>query len=101
LLKLHLFELVQRGNLAVAEEKHWYGTKRWLVAVADTPDRHYLSPLEQSLLAREWPHDPYLPAENLVGCASFIFYSTTAGNLWPVWEEIPQTRWDRLMTKIH
>lgn len=66
LLKLHLFELVQKGNLAVAEEKHWYGTKRWLVAVADTPDRHYLSPLEQSLLAPEWPHDPYVPAECLL-----------------------------------
>jgi len=47
LLKLYLFELVQKGNLAIAEEKHWYGTKRWLVAVADTPDQHYLSPLER------------------------------------------------------
>ena len=51
--------------------------------------------------SREWPHNHYVPAENLVGRASFIFYSTAAGNLWPVWEAIPQTRWDRLMTGIH
>jgi signal peptidase I len=51
--------------------------------------------------SREWPLNPYVPAENLVGRASFIFYSTAAGNLWPIWETIPQTRWDRLMTGIH
>jgi signal peptidase I len=53
--------------------------------------------------SREWPTTHYVPAENLVGRASFIFYSTAVpgGSLWPVWESIPETRWDRLMTGIH
>ena len=42
-----------------------------------------------------------IPAENLVGRASFIFYSTAAGNLWPIWDAVPETRLDRLMTGIH
>jgi signal peptidase I len=42
-----------------------------------------------------------IPEENIVGRASFIFYSTRASQLWRVWESIPQTRWDRLMTGIH
>ena len=51
--------------------------------------------------SRAWPTTHYVPAENLVGRASFIFYSTAAGNLWPIWEAIPETRWERLMTGIH
>jgi len=43
----------------------------------------------------------YIPEENLVGRASFIFYSTRADTLWKVWESVPQTRWDRLMSGIH
>src|SRR5215468_4228635 len=51
LLKLHLFDLVQKGRLVVATESRWHGTKRWLVAAADTPDQNALSQLEQNLLA--------------------------------------------------
>jgi len=51
--------------------------------------------------SRAWPTTHYVPAENLVGRASFIFYSTAAGNLWPIWDAIPETRWERLMTGIH
>lgn len=43
----------------------------------------------------------YIPEENVVGRASFIFYSTRANTLWKVWESIPNTRWDRLMSGIH
>jgi signal peptidase I len=53
-----------------------------------------------------------VPADNLVGRASFIFYSTAVrdptvpdgrhdGSLWPIWDSIPETRWGRLMTGIH
>lgn len=53
---------------------------------------------DNSADSREWG---YIPDENLVGRASFIFYSTAAGDLWPIWEAIPETRWDRLMSGIH
>jgi signal peptidase I len=53
---------------------------------------------DNSADSREWG---YIPEENLVGRASFIFYSTAAGNLWPVWEAVPETRLDRLMSGIH
>jgi signal peptidase I len=42
-----------------------------------------------------------IPEQNLVGRASFIFYSTAAGDLWPIWEAVPETRVDRLMSGIH
>lgn len=48
--------------------------------------------------SRKWK---YIPEENIVGRASFIFYSTRADTLWKVWESIPNTRWDRLMSGIH
>jgi signal peptidase I len=53
---------------------------------------------DNSADSRAWE---YIPEENLVGRASFIFYSTAAGNLWPIWEAVPDTRWDRLMSGIH
>jgi signal peptidase I len=56
---------------------------------------------DNSADSRQWPNQHFVPAENLVGRASFLFYSTAAGNLWPIWDAIPQTRWDRLMTGIH
>ena len=45
----------------------------------------------------------FVPADNLVGRASFIFYSTGShdGALWRFWEALPQTRWGRLMSGIH
>lgn len=51
--------------------------------------------------SREWRTNHFVPEENLVGRASFIFYSTAAGDLWPIWEAVPETRWDRLMSGIH
>jgi signal peptidase I len=51
--------------------------------------------------SREWRSTHFVPAENLVGRASFLFYSTSAGNLWPIWDALPETRWGRLMTGIH
>jgi signal peptidase I len=53
---------------------------------------------DNSADSREWG---FIPEQNLVGRASFIFYSTAAGNLWPIWEAVPDTRWDRLMSGIH
>jgi len=53
---------------------------------------------DNSADSREWGD---IPEENLVGRASFIFYSTAAGDLWPIWEAVPQTRLERLMSGIH
>jgi signal peptidase I len=53
---------------------------------------------DNSADSREWGD---IPEENLVGRASFIFYSTAAGDLWPIWEAVPDTRFDRLMSGIH
>lgn len=53
---------------------------------------------DNSADSREWG---YIPEANLVGRASFIFYSTAAGDLWPIWEAVPETRFDRLMSGIH
>ena len=44
----------------------------------------------------------YIPEENIVGRASFIFYSTgSGGSLLFFWDSIPRTRLDRLFTGIH
>jgi signal peptidase I len=43
----------------------------------------------------------FVPEDNLVGRASFIFYSTAGGALWKVWESLPATRLDRLFTGVH
>jgi len=44
----------------------------------------------------------YIPAENIVGRASFIFYSTaSADSLLKVWTSLPNTRLERLFTGIH
>jgi signal peptidase I len=54
---------------------------------------------DNSADSRQWGD---IPEQNLVGRASFIFYSTAAeGGLWPIWEAVPKTRVDRLMTGIH
>ncbi|MGH6932764.1 MAG: signal peptidase I [Dongiaceae bacterium] len=43
----------------------------------------------------------FIPEENLVGRASFIFYSTTgAGRWWEVWNWLPRTRLGRLFSGI-
>jgi signal peptidase I len=43
----------------------------------------------------------FIPEENLVGRASFIFYSTgSGGSLLRVWDSIPRTRLDRLFNGI-
>jgi signal peptidase I len=53
--------------------------------------------------SRAWATTHFVPAENLVGRASFIFYSTAShdGALWRLWDALPQTRPERLMTGIH
>ncbi len=44
----------------------------------------------------------YIPEENLVGRASFLFYSTASKQpLWAFWDSIPRTRLDRPFTGIH
>ena len=43
----------------------------------------------------------FIPAENLVGRAEFIFYSTNgAANIWEVWKWGEATRFERLFTAI-
>jgi signal peptidase I len=43
-----------------------------------------------------------IPEENIVGRASFIFYSTACNcTLIKLWESIPQTRIDRIFSGIH
>jgi uncharacterized protein (TIGR04222 family) len=78
LLKLRLFELEQKGYLVVAEEKPWYGAKRWLVAAPDSPDWQNLPPLDQSLLAlyrvRRSPKDIFkleFPRELVDACRQY------------------------------
>jgi signal peptidase I len=49
--------------------------------------------------SRAWQ---FIPEQNIVGRASFLFYSTASGGpLYEVWESIPATRADRLFTGIH
>jgi signal peptidase I len=43
-----------------------------------------------------------IPEENVVGRASFIFYSTGSGEpLYYVWDSLPRTRLNRIFTGIH
>jgi len=48
--------------------------------------------------SRDWGQ---VPEDNLVGRASFIFYSTAGGPLWQVWQSLPDTRIDRLFSGVH
>jgi len=50
LLKLRLFELMQKGCLIVIDEKRWYGTNRWLAVATDLQNRETLPPADQRLL---------------------------------------------------
>jgi signal peptidase I len=50
--------------------------------------------------SRAWPHNHFVPEENLVGRAAIIFYSTSGGSLWRVWESLPQTRLGRLFKSV-
>jgi len=43
----------------------------------------------------------YVPAENLVGRAEFIFFSARGGALWEVWKWPWDIRWGRFFTAIH
>jgi signal peptidase I len=44
----------------------------------------------------------YIPEENLVGRASFLFYSTAyEGPLWEIWHSLPETRLGRIFSGIH
>jgi signal peptidase I len=44
----------------------------------------------------------FIPAENLVGRAEILFYSTNgAAELWEFWKWPEATRWDRLFSLIH
>jgi signal peptidase I len=44
----------------------------------------------------------YIPEENLVGRASFLFYSTAYERpLWEIWRSLPETRLGRIFTGIH
>lgn len=88
------------------------GVRHVIIEVSDTngsdnteeftvPAGHYFGMgdnRDNSSDSRVWG---FIPEENIVGRASFIFYSTRADTLWRVWESIPSTRWDRLMTGIH
>lgn len=50
LLKLRLFELVQRGYLIVIEKRRWYGTKRCLAVAPDLQNWNEMTPPDQQLL---------------------------------------------------
>ncbi len=43
----------------------------------------------------------YVPAENLVGRAEFIFFSADGAALWEVWKWPWAIRWSRFFTGIH
>src|SRR5215813_12395129 len=50
LLKLRLFELMQKGCLIVIERRRWYGADRWLAVATDIQNREELPPADQRLL---------------------------------------------------
>jgi uncharacterized protein (TIGR04222 family) len=56
LLKLHLFDLVQKGYLIVIEKKRWFGTDRSLVVPPDLPPRGDMTIIGQELLT--WFTEP-------------------------------------------
>jgi uncharacterized protein (TIGR04222 family) len=56
LLKLYLFELIQKGYLIVTEKKRWFGTDRWLVVAPDLPPLKELTEIGHDLLS--WFSNP-------------------------------------------
>jgi signal peptidase I len=57
---------------------------------------------DNSLDSRVLNHVGYVPLENLVGRAEFIFFSFDAtAPWWEVWEWPLEIRWSRLFTSIH
>ena len=57
---------------------------------------------DNSLDSRVLNHVGYVPLENLVGRAEFIFFSVDAtAPWWEVWEWPLEIRWSRLFTSIH
>jgi signal peptidase I len=71
--------------------------------VFTVPAGHYFAMgdnRDHSSDSRAWPTSHFVPEENLVGRASVIFYSTSGGSLWRVWESIPQTRVGRIFKSV-
>jgi uncharacterized protein (TIGR04222 family) len=56
LLKLHLFELTQKGYLIVIEKKRWFRTDQWLAVAPDLPPAEELTETGQDLLT--WFTEP-------------------------------------------
>ena len=66
------------------------------------PAGHYFGMGDNRDNSRDSRYFGAIPEENIVGRASFIFYSTACNcSLIKVWESIPQTRLDRIATGIH
>jgi signal peptidase I len=57
---------------------------------------------DNSLDSRVLDHVGYIPVENLVGRAEFIFFSFDAEHpWWEIWYWPLEVRWSRLFTGIH
>jgi signal peptidase I len=88
---------VQHRIVEESDQEAGDNTKEFVV-----PAGHYFGMgdnRDDSLDSRAWG---FIPEQNLIGQASFIFYSTACDcSLYELWDSIPKTRLDRLFSGIH
>ena len=90
-------------SYAVAEMTEFGGLDN--TAVYTVPEKHYFAMgdnRDNSLDSRVLAHVGFIPAENLVGRAEFLFFSSNgAAQIWEVWKWPGAIRFSRLFQKIN